>query len=241
MHADESQLQQLADGEDSVASGRWREHVNQCTECSTRLAALEQEESEVEFLLRQLDHAPSQITVDAFLQRTRPRHRFPRAAAIIVALGIGTAAVYAVPGSPLQKWVGARGNQRARTVQTQPPVVVPAAAPAPAGLSVVPTSAFAVYFASAKIGGIGLTFVSEAELVVRALQGKARFTLRSDRVLVDDIDDAALFELQIPRAAASLEIFVGGQRVFSKNGNRSIPSVNLNANAFVQLPLPPAR
>src|SRR3989442_7090552 len=103
VHLDEEQVQRLLHGELSPgAKTSAREHLAGCADCRRRVSEAEQEEVEVYALLQTVDRPPPQMTAGAIAARARTHHFawVRRAAAILLAVGVATAA-YAVPGSPL--------------------------------------------------------------------------------------------------------------------------------------------
>ncbi|MGH7702071.1 MAG: anti-sigma factor family protein, partial [Gemmatimonadales bacterium] len=83
MHLDEEQIQRLLRGElaPPVATSV-REHLAGCTDCRERVTQAEREESEVDSLLRHLDHPAPRIGAHAVLARARrPGLRWGRSAA----------------------------------------------------------------------------------------------------------------------------------------------------------------
>ena len=232
MHLEEEQVQRLLHGElTAQAESGAREHAAGCIECRRRLAEAEREENEVHALLRAVDDpAPPRISAEAVAARAQagvaagPRVGdlawLRRAAAILVVVGIAGAA-YAVPGSPIRKWVHA-------IVQKLGGRPGPTPGPAPgdstaigAGISVLPEQKLLILIRSAE--GDGQVFVSltdEPEVQVHAPTGAAAFTSSAGQLLIDVQDPSATFEVEIPRSAPWVEIQTGTGQVFLKEGER---------------------
>lgn len=232
MHLEEEQVQRLLHGElTAQAESDARKHVAGCIECRRRLAEAEREENELHALLRAVDDpAPPRISAEAVAARAQagaaagPRVGdlawLRRAAAILVVVGIAGAA-YAVPGSPIRKWVHA-------IVQKLGGRPGPTPGPAPgdstaigAGISVLPEQKLLILIRSAE--GDGQVFVSltdEPEVQVHAPTGAAAFTSSADQLLIDVQDPSATFEVEIPRSAPWVEIQTGTGQVFLKEGER---------------------
>ena len=232
MHLEEEQVQRLLHGElPAQAESDARQHVAGCIDCRRRLAEAEREENEVHALLRAVDDpAPPRISAEAVAARAQagvaagPRVGdlawLRRAAAILVVVGIAGAA-YAVPGSPIRKWVHA-------IVQKLGGRPGPTPGPAPgdstaigAGISVLPEQKLLILIRSAE--GDGQVFVSltdEPEVQVHAPTGAAAFTSSAGQLLIDVQDPSATFEVEIPRSAPWVEIQTGTGQVFLKEGER---------------------
>ncbi|HEY3156681.1 MAG TPA: hypothetical protein VGK76_08675 [Candidatus Eisenbacteria bacterium] len=152
-----------------------------------------------------------------------------RVAAILIVVGIAGAA-YAVPGSPVRKWVHAiaqkMGGRPGRT-----PGPAPGESPAiGSGISVLPEEKLLILFKSAQ--GDGQVFVSLTdgpEVQIHAPTGAASFTSSTDQLLIDVQDPSATFEVQIPRSAPWVEIQTGTGRVFLKEGQRVTTSRSKDA------------
>jgi hypothetical protein len=233
VHLDEEQVQRLLHGVlPSQAAGDARAHVAVCIDCRRRLAEAERQEDEVHALLRAVDDpVPPRISAEAVAARAQQAGAaagarvgdlswLRRAAAILVVVGIAGAA-YAVPGSPVRKWVHAivekMGGRPGPT-----PGPAPGESPAiGAGISVLPEQKLLILFKSAE--GDGQVFVSltdEPEVQVHAPTGAAGFTSSADQLLIDVQDPSATFEVEIPRSAPWVEIQTGKGRVFLKEGER---------------------
>jgi hypothetical protein len=180
--------------------------------------------------------------------RPRPYRWMRRAAAVLVALGLLRGA-YAMPGSPLPKWVASvveRVTKPERPAPTpdptpEPPAEAPAP-PAPAagmsGIAVAPGPSLLILFQKpAGEGEIQVSLVDGAEVEVRAPSGAATFTSGADRILIDHPTSAAVFEISIPRAAPRVEIQVDGRRLFLKEGAAVTTATPAGSGANYVLPL----
>lgn len=173
------------------------------------------------------------------------------AAGLVVALGIAGAA-YAVPGSPLPALVQAVAHWIASLPQRSPSTSAPekasedaSSAPAPrvdlgGGIAVDPGRTLLIVFSSPQAqGNVRVSLTDGPQAVVRAPIGSARFTSDVNRLLIDNQGSRATFEIQIPRAAPRVEIRVGGNRIFLKEG----PGVNMerhSSDGTYVLPLTPS-
>ena len=225
MHLDEERVQRFLHGElvpaDLIPV---RDHVAACAACSDLVATARREEERVLALLRRVDHPPARVDVTTVVARaTAGRFSWVRRAAVVlVALGMAGVA-YAVPGSPLPAWLNAvAGRMKGRAARPVPlPVPAPAAGALAAGIAVPPGRALLIVFTWPQAAGlVQVSLTSGAEVVVRAPGGAATFTSGVDRLVIDNRDSSARFEIEVPRAAPRVEIRVAGQRIFLKEGSR---------------------
>jgi hypothetical protein len=268
MHLDEAAIQSLLIGEATPESAALAsEHLATCGECGARWAAAEREAEEIAELFGSLDQPAAVVSLEHLRARARepepvlrPRSRelvppvkgryqwLRQAAAILIALGLLRGA-YAMPGSPLPKWVASvveRVTKLERSAPAPDPTPGPdASAPAPApmtetgmsGIAVAPGSLLLIRFRQPiGEGEIQVTLVDGAEVQVRAPSGAATFTSGTDRILVDH-PTSATFEIQIPRAAPRVEIQIDGRRVFFKDGARITTATPAAAGGGYVLPL----
>jgi len=213
MHIDEEQVQRLLHGELPPADEAGiRRHLAECGECEGLVARARHDESEVYALLRRVDHPAPKVAVETMRRRPTPWLRW--AATIVLALGVAGAA-YAIPGSPLKRWVH-------KVTHREPALpVVPDSALA--GIAVPPGLDLAVLFTRPEaIGRIEVLLTDGAEVEVRAVTGAGVFSAGTDRLVVGPRDSAATFEVRIPRAAPRVQILLGDTRVMLKEGSRVV-------------------
>ncbi len=106
MHLTEEQVQRALHGEAPDAS--LEEHLATCAACRQALARAAADEAGILALLGSLDAEPPALSADtiaALARGRRPaRAGFRWAAALLLASGLAEVA-YAVPGSPVRRWV----------------------------------------------------------------------------------------------------------------------------------------
>jgi len=252
MHLDEGQLQRLLHGELSPPAERSaREHVVRCPDCSRRLADAEREENEVHALLRVLDDPPPPVRAEAVAAkaeavtgnaRRRDLAWLRRAAAILLAVGIAGAA-YAVPGSPVRRWV----HSIVQKMSGRPEPAGVASPPEHAGkdvsgIAVVPGQKLLILFTSPQAGGqILVSLTDGSEVQVRAPADAATFTSTADQLLIANRGSSATFEIRIPGDAPWVEIRAGSDRVFLKQGTLVTTSGSTNTGGSYLLRLKPSR
>jgi len=271
MHLDEAAIQSLLVGESSPEREEAaRAHLSSCSECGARWAAAEREALEIAARLQSLDQPAPPVTLAELMAKARPPEAAPearsqervprarqrphrwlrRAAAVLVALGLLRGA-YAMPGSPLPKWVASvveRVTKPERPAPApdhtpEPPAEsqsppVPAVGSGMSGIAVAPGRSLLILFQKpAGEGEIQVSLVDGAEVEVRAPIGAASFTSQADRILIDHPTSAAVFEVSIPRAAPRVEIQVDGRRLFLKEGAAVTTATPAGAGANYVLPL----
>lgn len=231
MHLDDERLERLLHGElaadDSAAA---RSHLVACAECRARVAAAERDEREVFDLIGAVDHPVPAVTVGQVLKRAGARrrtwHRWAAAAVLVLALG---GAAYALPGSPLRRWVDAAMERVAGggTGGIVPdPVPVDPPPEDGAGIAVAPGAGLLIEFAGPEVGGSARIVLSDAsEVIIRAPTGAATFRSEAARVAVHRSGTRARFDIEIPRSAPRVEVQLGTRRIFLKDGTRTTADV----------------
>lgn len=252
MHLDEEQVQRLLHGELSGAADKSaREHLAGCPTCRERIALARREEDDVHALLRELDHRPPRVRAGALVLAAHGRGAAwrRRAAGLLVAMGVAGAA-YALPGSPVPRWVesvveriGSLGGPPARTPAAPPPEATPSPLliepESTGGIAVAPGRALLILFTSAQDEGRVLVSLSDgAEVRVLAPAGAATFTTDVNRLLIDNTGSTATFTIEVPRAAPRVEVRVAGKRIFLKEGPRVTAEPAASAGSY-SIPLAP--
>ena len=243
MHLDDGQVQALLHGEVAppVATAL-RGHLTACAECSNRVADAEREDGEVTGLLRLVDHAPPRVDPRTLIARaSASRAEWGRWAAG-VALAIGLAGVaYAAPGTPFRGWIAAARVAMSGHGGGGTPRVQQAALPTGAGVSgiaVTPGRALIILFTSEqREGKARLTLTDGPDVTVRTSIGAATFTSDVGRLLIENAGSRASVDIEIPRAAARVEIQVAGRRVFLVQRARVTTSAAPDSLGHFQLPL----
>lgn len=241
MHLDEEQLQRLM--HDELARGPLqaaRDHIAECAECRQRLIASQRDESEIFGLLRRVDHPIPVVSAEALAARGRGFGvTWVRwAAGILIFVGVAGVA-YATPGSPLRAWLHSvaawmGGTPRSPSVPGQ--LELPS--PQTAGIAAAPGEHFTIVFESPDPGGLArVALIDGPEVTVRAPTGTASFTSSADRMLIASQGQGSTVEIGIPRAAPRVEIRIGAQRVFLKDGSRIETESRSDARGHYLLPL----
>src|SRR6267143_4782832 len=232
MHIDDERIQRLLHGELSGSDELTiRGHLAECADCRSRLAQAQRDEAEVDALLREIDHPVPTVTAaelaNAAQRRATPWLRW--AAMIALALGVASAA-YAIPGSPLRRWVN---NLTHRAPPAPPPQVPDSTA---AGVALAPGIDFVVRFTNPQpLAQIDVLLTEGAEVEVRALSGTATFSAGSDRLVVD-ARGRTTFEVRIPRTAPRVQLMVGDKRILLKEGSHVVtePAAHCRSESAVR-------
>jgi len=244
-HPPDEDIQRLLDGErTAVLEAPMRAHLARCEDCRDRVEDSRRDKAEIETLLRLVDHpAPrldaERVTARATWQRRLPWRRL--AAGIVVSLGVAGAAA-ALPGSPFRRWVVDVANRIVGSVAPAPAVVTPPspdpAAPNMAGVSLIPDGDIAIIFTSSqKTGMARVAFSFGPELTIQAPPGAARFASEEGRLVVDNAGSSASFDIQLPRSAQRVDILVGGERRFLKDGVRILTAFPSDSSGAFLIPL----
>ncbi len=230
MHIEDELIQRLLHGELPQADEMTvRRHLAECGQCSDRLDRARRDEYEVYALLGSVDHAAPHVDAAAVAAAARPRATpwVRWAATILLALGVAGAA-YAIPGSPLRRWV------RSLTHRARPAPQTPSPDSGLAGIAVAPGLDLTVRFTGPQpVGQIEVLLTDGVEVEVRAVIGAAMFSAGTDRLVVDNRDPQAAFEVRIPRTAPRVQILLGDARVMLKEGPRVVtePSARCRSDA----------
>src|SRR5262245_42484554 len=179
----------------------------------------EPEDVELERILSALDHPAPRLSAEALMTRARAERArgYRWAAGLLLALGVAGAA-YAVPGSPLRRWI----SSRFVSPRPLPPVSQPQPPVAPAGIAVDPGRRLQIVFqdSAPRPDSITLSFSEDSEVAVRTTSGSASFRSGFERLESDTHGLGSRFEIRIPRLAPLVEILAADRRVFLKQGSR---------------------
>lgn len=240
MHLDDEQLQRLLHGElDRDSADALAVHVAGCADCRQRLSEAELDQAEVYGLLRLVDHPAPPVDAESVAASARGHDRgWGRWAAGILLAMAAAGGAYAAPGSPLRGWIQA---VREWTRESTPSEERPRAPVAPmAGLAVPPGDGLTILFESAQPRSqVRISLGEGAEVRVRGPSGAATFDSEADRLRVFNRDSVATFEIEIPRDARRVEVRVGSERIFLKDGPRITVPASGNGREVYLLPLVP--
>jgi len=241
-HLDEEQLFRLLHGELAAPEASMaREHLAGCARCGDRLAEARREEETLGQLLRRVDHPAPRLSADAIATRAGAHAVRPLRWAAVAVLGLGlVGAAYALPASPLRGWIKSITAWMTGGRSRPLPVAEPAPAPPAAGIAFPPGERTVIVFTRAQaLSEVRVSLTDGTDVVVRAPTGAATFNSQPDRLVIDNRDQVARFEIEVPRAAPWIEIRVGGAGVWRKEGARITPAPPQDSQQPYRIPLSP--
>ncbi|MGQ0703618.1 MAG: hypothetical protein ACT4PM_10850 [Gemmatimonadales bacterium] len=221
MHLDDEVIQRLLHGEIPESSVL---HLAECGECRRRLDQARLEEARIFALLEQADHPRPEISAASVAARPRSeafRLRVARWAAVLL-IGLGLAgAAYAIPGSPLRRWIGGltRWISAGAPARRQPELPAPEAL-VTAGIGIAPGPRLIIRFASRAPGTLSVWATDGPEVAVRARGGTPAFTTEAQQLIIENRGVAADYDIEIPRRAPWVEIRTGARRLLLKQDDR---------------------
>jgi hypothetical protein len=226
MHLDDEQVQRLLHGElEPVGDRTVRQHLSECETCRTLVDDAGDEELRIFGLLRELDHPLPEVDPSAVLPAVpSPLRRWERWAAGILLMAAAAGAAYAAPGSPLpaviERLLGGDGTvpTQDRPAPSQDRPAGADAAPTGGGIAVTPGDRITIRFLVGDPAVADLSLGEGDQVVVRTVQGLARFTSDVDHLSVRS-QGPARFEISVPRSAPLVEILAGDVPVFRKQGS----------------------
>jgi hypothetical protein len=259
MHLSDEQLERVLHGEepqspDSVA----RAHLADCESCAGRLNAARRDEAEILELLGRVDRVPPTLAVETVAAGARTRRRAPnsrqggwrnRAAAIIATVTLAGVA-YATPGSPLP----ALARRVAALVrgQSATPIESPhadrdsdGAIGTAGGMKFTPDVHFTIrYETTGPSDTATVAMVDGTELTIRVPSGTSISSPNDATVVVTarttaDLSAPRRFEIDIPRTAQRVEIFVRNRRVFLRESGTASDGYARDSAGRILIPLKP--
>lgn len=232
-HPGEGVLQEMLDEELPAAEREAvRVHVAGCLACRRELEVLREADATLSGALALLDDraAPAVAGVAGPGVRTAPPRRrpwaaLPRAAALVLFLGVAAAASATIPGSPVRDW--ARALIARPDPAPEPPVQRPAleaAAVEPEAGVWVATEGGAVEIvlrdaASGLQVSAALTDGGRAGVYASGPAATARFTTSLGRIEVAGAT-AGVLEIEIPRSARTATVVLNGRDRLVKDGEQ---------------------
>jgi hypothetical protein len=203
-----------------------RAHLVGCATCSQRVRDLELADREVADLLGRLDFpVPPAAFTPLRVSAGRPRRRRlgPLGAGIAVAC-VAAAAAAAVPSSPVRRALD-RAAEVIRAGRDEPSTPAPRPTPSEqertAGVAIVPRREIEVRFRRPQAHGtLRIAFGDQVEASLRSSVGNPGYAVAEDRIVVDNADSDASYELTVPRALGEVRVRVADVLVFQKRGDR---------------------
>jgi hypothetical protein len=216
MHLDIETLERaLHDELDPEPGEAVERHLASCPTCADRLTEARRDERRLFGLLEELDHEPPAINWGAVTRESRSGGSARSLIAASVAfLLVASGILFAIPGSPLRKFLESVLADT-ETVASAPED------PAVSGIAVEPADPFDVRFvASQRTGRIRITLVSSKRLELKVVGDPVELESGVDRLLISNEGSGSSYELLVPRALGSIRVRVGESTVFDKQGER---------------------
>lgn len=241
MHLDDEQLQRALHGELRGVEASVRHHLDDCSDCRSRLEEARREEDWVFDRLHQLDRGRPRVSVESVLTRRRQRNlpRWSRLAAGIFLALAAAGVAYAAPGSPLPRMVSRLIDVVSRTParQVSPAPQLPSAPPE-AGIAVTPGSRLTIALPGNRPADTAVvSLTSGSDVVVRAVGGTTSFNSDAERLSITQQGAPATFEILLPRTAPLVEVRAGDRRILLKQSSRIITDARPNGEGRYVLPL----
>lgn len=215
MHLDDERTQRWLHAElDGPARQEVAAHIAACAECQAQVAAAEAEEGWIRARLADLPD-PRPVSSPARLRgRANSLRRWRWAATILLSCAAaGTA--YAMPGSPLPRWVERIGGWISGGGVSPPPAPPSPAAAAPSGIVLPVEPSLTIRLRGGAAGSDArVVVVDSGGISVRVSDGQAAFTSSAGLLIVQAGDSGARVEVELPRSAPLVRIEAEGQRPF---------------------------
>ena len=233
-HYPDSVLLALVHGQPFEGALAGRAHVISCPACGTRFRELAQEDVLVGDLLAELDHpapVPGVPPIQAGRRRSARRPGLAAAAAVV----LGTAALAALPASPLHRMLfeHATGTTPPPTSTTAPPPETPLAS----GIAIPAGRRLEIRFVRDQHEGvIELRRVSDGDVTLRSRGGTTAYDVTNGAVMVDNLVPAAVYLIDLPRAVREIRIAVGNRTVLRWPGD-SARSLATDDQGTIRVPL----
>lgn len=240
MHPDTEAIQRLLHGELGVAeAAAVRDHIGRCADCRRRWEQAQEDEAQVFGLLGRLDEVAPATDISAVVRRARrPGRPLGRlAATLVLSAGLATAA-YAMPGSPLPRWLVQVRQWIAGPVPVVPPTPVPPPVQGSSGIAVAPGEHFTIEFTVPQdTGTVTVRLGDGPALVATALGPGAAFETGPSRLVIRNEGARIGYEVLLPRTAASVDLRVAGRWLLHKRGQRIEAPVEAAPDGSYPIPL----
>lgn len=215
MHLDDERTQRWLHAElDEPARQAVAAHLQACAECRARVAAAEAEEGWLRSRLAELPD-PRTVSSPAGLRTRVNAMRRWRWAATIVLTCAAAGTAYAMPGSPLPRWVERVAGWISRRDEAPPPTAPATAPAAPSGIVLPVEPSLTIRLGGGAAGSEArVVVVDSGGITVRVSEGQAAFTSSAGLLIVQAGDSGAGLQVELPRDAPLVSIETEGRRLF---------------------------
>jgi hypothetical protein len=240
MHLDDETTQRWLHGElDPAARLTTSTHLADCPSCRRRLTEAEQEDQWIRDRLEIVSHPVPEVSPTALPRRPRSSRSLRWAAGVLLTCTVAGAA-YAVPGSPLPRWLG-----RVRTwLQAPAPAAPVAVAPreTTSGIAVPVEPRLIIRFTALQTVGVArVKVVDSGSAAVRVRNGTATFTTAPGSLTIGNPGSTADYDIDLPRSSPWVAIEVGERRLLLKRDTLVRALVSADSSGHYVLSLAEAR
>lgn len=200
-------------------------HLEACQACRDAVERARAEEHALDALLASLDHPMPLTTAHALLRRGRHRRRalLARWAAGLFIAVMTAGAAFALPWSPLRRWLSERTviPPSPHSTQTATDSASKETGANLAGVTVAPGSALVVRFLSSQEAGeLHIALSDGGSVEVQGRASVATFAASAGSVVVDNHGARDSYDIHVPRNAPRVDVFIADEMVWSKRGER---------------------
>lgn len=222
MHLSDEFLERALHNElHGVEGAAARAHLAECGACQLEVAERQAAELQMFSTFGALDVPTRLPAIDEVLRTSHARARVVPfgvrlAASILGMVVLGGVTLYAMPNSPLRRWL--RPARPATAPAPQPPPAPDAPA---SGVTVLPGGHLTIAFMFAQSAGeLRVRLTDDNGASVRALGARVPFAVGEGRLTVSNAGASASYDIAIPRAAPLVEIMIAGRRVWQTAAGR---------------------
>ncbi|MBC7894258.1 MAG: hypothetical protein H7066_02540 [Cytophagaceae bacterium] len=215
-------------------------HVATCEACRARVEEAREEEARVFAMLGALDQ-PVRLPTLQLVQSKAARRRWGGplrwAAAFVLFASLGGVA-YALPGSPVRRWVEAWRKGPEPVNATAPRAEPAPGAVDPSGVSIAAGASVVVTFTEMQSEGeVSIALADVDDIAVEATSGGAQFDVGPAGLTIRNAGLTASYEMRVPRSAAHVEVRIGGVRVWVKDGARIASTPAAGPDGVARIPI----
>lgn len=215
-------------------------HVATCEACRARVEEAREDEARIFAMLGALDQPVRVPTLQSVqLKVARRRWGGPlRWAAALVLFAALSGGAYALPGSPVRRWVDAWRKGPEPVNATAPPTESLPRVADPSGVSIAAGASVVVTFTDAQSAGeVRIALADVDDIAVEASSGGAQFDVGRAGLTIRNAGSTASYDMRVPRTAARVEVRIAGVRVWVKDGALITSTSAADPDGVTRIPL----